>query len=83
MWSLSLVVRGVDSYAVEICKTVAIHVAPFTLQHLELAWPSKWGQSHCNLLYKQLQKWAWPAYFVLLLWVKRGKGQSHAKSIPC
>ena len=62
-------------------KTITI--ARFTLQHLERAWPSKWGQSCYNLQCKRLQKWAWPFYFVLPLWVKPSTGQSHAKSIPC
>ena len=35
-------------------------IAPFTLQHLERVWPSKWGQSRYNLQCK-------PAYFVLPL----------------
>ena len=62
---------------------LGVLISPIYTTTVSTVWPSKWGQSCYDLLCKQLQKWAWPVYFVLPLWVKPGTGQSHAKSVLC
>ena len=73
------IAQSVDKQDLQMKGESSLYItkAPLTLQNSEQAWPSKWSQSHYNLLCKRLQ--SGPGQLLCAT----SMGETRHRTVPC